>query len=427
MKIRLSILLVVASLTTAHSQINQVIEIADNYSDREFRLTGYTSTLDSGVIEFWSYQMDKKGIIIKNKKSLTRLTLPADNNWKKIMLSGRILKGANTFKFGIWCTETIEKFNVDKISLEVNEQGTWKTLDIRNGDFEFSTDSIDKVAGWELYAGHTSKIDTLTKYSGQNSILFIQEELLKYGRYAEHGNYMKLNGIDIYYETYGQGEPLLLLHGNNESIGSFRYQIDEFRKKYKVIAVDSRGQGKSTNDKKKINYQLMASDMNELLNKLGLDSTNIVGWSDGGNTGLVMAMNYPQKVKSLTTMGANLYPNKNAVAKKFLREYRWSLRFAKVLALFNPSKWKSKVIVGKMVLKEPNIKPIELNKISVPVLVLAGEKDVINENHTKLIANNIRKSKLVILKGLTHYAPQDDPNYFNREVDEFVTIVNKFR
>jgi pimeloyl-ACP methyl ester carboxylesterase len=140
-----------------------------------------------------------------------------------------------------------------------------------------------------------------------------------------------------------------------------------------------------------------------------------------------MAMNYPKKVKSLTIMGANLYPNKNAVAKKFLKEYRWSLRFAKVLALFNPSKWKSKVIVGKMVLKEPNIKPTELNKISVPVLVLAGEKDVINENHTKLIANNIRKSKLVILKGLTHYAPQDDPNYFNREVDEFVTIVNKFR
>jgi pimeloyl-ACP methyl ester carboxylesterase len=274
-----------------------------------------------------------------------------------------------------------------------------------------------------LNAGHIASIDTLTIYTGKTSLQLSQQELLKYGNFHQYGDSAWINDIKIYYEIYGEGEPLLLLHGNNESISSFKYQIDYFRKQYKVIAVDSRGQGKSSNNRKKIDYQLMAADMYELLNHLKLDSVNVIGWSDGGNTGLIMAMKYPVKVKSLTTMGANLYPNKNAVQKKFLREYRWTLRYAKVLALFNPSKWKGKVIVGKMVLKEPNIKPSELNAISIPTLILAGEKDVINEDHTKLIADNIKKNKIVILKGLTHYAPQEDPEYFNKVIAEFLTDI----
>ncbi|MFM7851628.1 MAG: alpha/beta fold hydrolase [Flammeovirgaceae bacterium] len=138
-----------------------------------------------------------------------------------------------------------------------------------------------------------------------------------------------------------------------------------------------------------------------------------------------MAMNYPTKVRSLITMGANLYPDKNAVQKKFLTEYKWALRYAKILALVNPTRWKNKVIVGKMVLKEPNINPSDLAKINIPVLVLAGEKDVINESHTHLIADHISGSKRVILKGLTHYAPQDHLDYFNKVVAEFLTSVAK--
>ena len=422
-KIKLSMIFVVISLTTVYSQINRIVEIDEKYSDKEYRLTGYINTADLGVIEFWAFQKDKKGNYIKDK--LRRETLTTENSWRKIIFYGKIQKGINTLTFGIWCTKTIKKFNVDKISLELKDKGVWKSIEIKNGDFESQWDSMSKVTGWTLYAGHTANIDTLTKYSGNASVLLTQQELLKYGDFKEHGASIQVNGVKIYYETYGEGEPLLLLHGNNESISSFRYQIDYFRKKYKVIAVDSRGQGKSSINKKQINFQLMATDMYELLNHLELDSVNLLGWSDGGNTGLIMAMKYPEKVKSLTTIGANLYPNKNAVQKKFLREYKWSLRYAKILAVFNQSKWRNKVVVGKMVLKEPNIIPMDLNKITVPVLVLAGEKDVINEGHTKLIANNIKKSKLIILKGLTHYAPQDDPNYFNKEVDEFVTSVTR--
>jgi pimeloyl-ACP methyl ester carboxylesterase len=187
-----------------------------------------------------------------------------------------------------------------------------------------------------------------------------------------------------------------------------------------VIAVDSRGQGKSSMDRKTMNYDLMAADMNALLSHLKQDSVNILGWSDGGNTGLVMAMKYPQRVKTLITMGANLYPNKKAVQKKFMREYRWTIRLVRVLALLHPNKWKTKLKVGVMVLKYPRIDPAQLKSISVPVLVMAGEKDVVNENHTRLIAANISKSKLIILKGLEHYAPQQDPKMFNKEVVSFL-------
>jgi pimeloyl-ACP methyl ester carboxylesterase len=258
--------------------------------------------------------------------------------------------------------------------------------------------------------------------SGSQSLSVTLDELLRYGDFAEHGQSLSINGATIYYETYGEGEPLLLLHGNNESITSFRYQIDELKKNYKVIAVDSRGQGKSTMDKQKLNYELMASDMNVLLDKLKIDSVNILGWSDGGNTGLVMAIKYPSKVRSLIAMGANLYPNKNAVQKKFMHDYRWTIRLVRVLVVFQPHKWKAKLRVGTMVLRYPRMKPTELKNIKAPVLVLAGEKDVINESHTKLIAANIKNSKLTILKGLTHYAPQDDPGYFNREVESFLKV-----
>lgn len=275
------------------------------------------------------------------------------------------------------------------------------------------------MAGWELSIGYQSKLRQEKKFQGNTSILLTQQELLKYGNFKEHGNFVQVNGIKLYYETYGEGEPLLMLHGNNGSIASMRHQIDELKKHYKVIAVDSRGQGHSTNNKKRINYQMMAADMNELLNTLKLDSVNILGWSDGGNTGLVMAMDYPQKVKTLAIMGANLYPDKNATDKKFLREYKLSLLMAQLMARFNPSKWRTKIIVGKMALKEPNIDPSELSNISCPVLVMAGEKDLVNESHTRLIAASISRSSLLILKNLSHFAPEEDPNLFNSSVEAF--------
>jgi pimeloyl-ACP methyl ester carboxylesterase len=420
-KILVTIILGLIICPIVHSQISHSLKIPMNYWGRNYRLTGYVKTNDSLTVKFLTTQRTIRNKFIKDK-SRKNATGDKTDKWIKIILTGKIQPTCDLFSLIILSGQNVREYNLDNISLEISQNEEWNKIELKNGDFELTSDSIGRIADWKIFPSYSAMIDKSEKYFGEQSIKLIQKDLAKYGDFREHGNIAKVNGARIYYEIYGNGEPLLLLHGNNESIGSFRYQIDEFRKHYKVIAVDSRGQGKSTLDKQKLTYDLFADDMNLLLDQLKIDSVNILGWSDGGNTGLIMAMNYPDKIKSLVTMGANLHTNKNAVKKSFLREYRWTVRLVKVLALFKPSEWKTKLRVAKMPLKYPQINPSELKNIRVPVLIMAGEKDVINQSHTELIASNISESKLVILKGLTHYAPQEAPKYFNKEVYEFLKM-----
>lgn len=125
-----------------------------------------------------------------------------------------------------------------------------------------------------------------------------QLNTLNYGDNKQAGHYASVNGINLYYETYGTGEPLILLHGNGGSINSFNKQIPFFEKYYQVIAIDSRLQGKSGGSPDNISYDLMASDFCALLDYLHIGSANVLGWSDGGIDGIVMALNCPEKVKN---------------------------------------------------------------------------------------------------------------------------------
>lgn len=423
-KILITLILGLTFSTLVHSQISQSFKISKNNWGKNYRLIGYAKANDSLTVQFLTIQRTngKKFIKDKSRKSETE---KVKSQWVKILLTGKIQRKCESLVLWILCGKNMKEFHLDDISLEIRQNGKWDRLEIKNGDFELNSDSIGHIPDWKVFPNYSVATDKSEKYSGAQSIRLVQNDLARYGAFKEYANSVKINGVDIYYEIYGKGEPMLLLHGNNESIGSFSNQIEEFKKHYKVIAVDSRGQGNSTIDKQKLTYDLLASDMNRLLVHLNIDSANILGWSDGGNTGLIMAMNYPGKVKSLITMGANLYPNKNAVKKKFLREYRWTVRLVKVLALFKPKKWSTKLKVAKMPLNYPRIDPSELRNINIPVLVMAGENDVINQEHTELIAKNIKKSKLVILKGLTHYAPQEDSKYFNTEVYEFLKDVSR--
>ena len=421
MKIQLAVILFLLSSVKILAQIEQKITINQSTFGKEFRLTGFVHSLDSGNVEFYAYQRDKNNKYIKSNSKDAKKSVLQEGNWKKVIFNGKIKKKTAVLTFGIWNTETVNQFNVDDISLEFKTNNKWHPYKLKNGDFE--NDSSGLVTGWIVREGYTDVIDTVNKVSGTQSVHFIKKDFWKYGDFSAHSSKIKLNGIEIYYEVFGMGEPLLLLHGNNESIRSFRSQIDEFRKHYKVIAVDSRGQGKSTIDKQEMNYELMAKDMNDLLEHLNIDSAHVVGWSDGGNTGLIMAMKYPDKVKTLSTMGANLFYKKGVLGKKFKQNHKLTIRLAQVFAFFNPKNWKTKVKVAKMTLKFPNIIPKELVAIKVPVLVMAGEKDVITYTHTKLIADSISNSKLIVLKGLSHYAPKEDSDYFNKEV---LTFLNNY-
>jgi pimeloyl-ACP methyl ester carboxylesterase len=239
----------------------------------------------------------------------------------------------------------------------------------------------------------------------------------RYGSNPSASGTVKLQDATLYYETYGSGEPLLLLHGDSQSIYAFLRQIPELSKHYKVIAVDTRGQGKSTDlTTGPLSYDLFANDMKQLLDSLHISKTNILGWSDGGNTGLIMAIRYPSYVNKLAITGANLEPTENAVDAKVLKEISKQL-----------GQWKKdtsahaamEVRLFTMLLNEPHISVEGLKSIKAPVLVMAGQHDVILEKHTKLIAASIPNSTLYIFKGASHYVPVEKVNEFNNEVISF--------
>ena len=344
------------------------------------------------------------------------------NEWKIYTISGKIDKSAKYLNFGgLYHRRGVFYFDAFKLYVE-GEKHSMEEVPLPEGDFEGDTGAIRKA--WFFLQNRKGFALSPTQqeaYTGKQSMTvdgshFVAEKT--FGSNDSVGRYLEVNHIRMYYETYGQGEPLLLLHGNSSSISSFSKQIPELSKHYKVIAIDSRGQGKSTENGEKFTYELFAADTKALLDKLQLDSVNILGWSDGGNIGLVMAMKYPQKVKRLAVMGANLYNNSSSVKpwvnkllKKELKELNDSI----------PNDLFRRRMIN-LLLYEPNVDEKELANIQCPVLVMAGSDDVIKEAHTKLIAGGIKHSQLVIFPKGNHYEPEERPERFNKTVLDFLNL-----
>src|SRR5262245_40141887 len=144
------------------------------------------------------------------------------------------------------------------------------------------------------------------------SIICQAQEKINYGNNPQAGNFYNNNGVKVYYEIYGEGKPVVLLHGNGGSIRSRAALIEEFSKKYKVIAFDNRWHGRSDCPAGYLTYEQMADDVDKTLQHLGIDSAYIWGHSDGGIIGLLVAIHHPDKVKKLLASGANLRPDSTA-------------------------------------------------------------------------------------------------------------------
>jgi pimeloyl-ACP methyl ester carboxylesterase len=248
-----------------------------------------------------------------------------------------------------------------------------------------------------------------------------------YGSNPLVGKYMDVNDIKVYYEIYGEGDPILLLHGNSGSIKAGEYQIPELSKHFKVIAVDSRAQGRSTDSNKEITYALMASDMNELIDKLKLGSVYIVGWSDGGNIGLELAFAHPEKVRKLITFGANytyenfmaasdsvvMNPNDSLIIKTsaFLQMYK---------AGFDRISPEIRKKLTDLTQKYPNFTKELLKQIKIPVLIVVGDHDLITLEQTIALFTNLPHSQLFIVPGATHFVPIERSKLINSEVIKFL-------
>ncbi|CAD0221146.1 alpha/beta fold hydrolase [Chryseobacterium sp. JV274] len=246
---------------------------------------------------------------------------------------------------------------------------------------------------------------------------YVQEsEQTVYGQNAAAGKYLKLQDTDLYYEIYGEGEPLILLHGNSGSIKDFYQQIPVLSKQYKVIAIDTRGQGKSIDSSKKdFTYKMFADDVKALIDQLKLNKVNITGWSDGGNTGLEFALKYPERLNKLITIGANAFPD--GVDDKLTDHFENKMLVMK--ALKDSKKFNEQRLLNIM-LTQPRIARKDLNKIGSRVLVIAGDKDVIKPEHTELIAKEIPNAELKIYSNATHMIPFENADQLNTDILNFL-------
>ena len=242
-----------------------------------------------------------------------------------------------------------------------------------------------------------------------------------YGSNDEAGSYADVNGIKLYYEIYGSGDPVLVIHGNGQSIADMAPQISHFSVDNKVIVVDTRGHGKSGLGAGELTYVQMASDYNALLDQLDVEGVNIIGWSDGGILALLLAIHYPDKVNEMATMGANLRPDSSAVDPDIsvLLEPLGEMFDEMIEKGDTSADWHHQRQVFQILITQPNI-PIEsVQKIEAPVLVIAGDKDIIRARHSLEIFENLPKAHLAILPGQTHWAPATDPDMFNGMVSRF--------
>lgn len=238
-----------------------------------------------------------------------------------------------------------------------------------------------------------------------------------YGRNEKAGKYVNTRGFRMYYETYGKGEPLLIVHGNGGSINNFLYQIPFFSQHYKVILADSRAQGKSVDTKDSLSYEMITDDLNALLDTLHLDSCYVIGWSDGGIEGLMLAIHHPEKVKKLAVTGANLSPDTSAVDAF---AYNWAIgENASLQSKTKTPEVKNQIKLAHLLSYEPHIPLTQLKTISCPTLVIGGDHDVIRPKHTMLIAGNIPNSALWILPQSGHSTPIFYKDDFNKVVYRF--------
>ncbi len=233
--------------------------------------------------------------------------------------------------------------------------------------------------------------------------------------------YVFCRGFRLYYQEFGEGEPLILLHGNGENGDYFSNQIEIFSQRYRVITPDTRGHGKSGRGAGPLNFQVFADDLNEFMEALKLPSAHILGFSDGGNTALVFAMKYPQRVRSLILNGADLTP----WGVKLTTQVPIVLGHAAftALGLFSRTARQKSEIMNLMV-NHPNLKPEQLREIQAPTLVLVGERDMIRGKHSRLIAENIPGAKMKVLPKCDHFAASKNPALFNKAVLEFLQQVN---
>ena len=222
--------------------------------------------------------------------------------------------------------------------------------------------------------------------------------------------------IKNFYIEKGSGFPLILLHGNGEDHSYFEHQLDYFSKRYRVIALDTRGHGSSPRGCGEFNIARFAEDLYYFMIAHSIKKAHILGFSDGANIAIKFAIKYPEMVDKLILNGGNLFPAgvKRSAQLPIEIGFKLACLFAKKSVVAK----KNAEILGLMV-NDPNIDPGELCGIKAKTLVIAGTRDLILKKHTELIAESIPGAKLNFVEG-NHFVANKNSDDFNTVVETFL-------
>lgn len=225
--------------------------------------------------------------------------------------------------------------------------------------------------------------------------------------------------MDIYYEVIGKGFPVVCLHGNGEDHHIFDELVEVLSKQYQLICIDSRYHGKSIHQGK-LSYDEMMKDVIKVVDDLQLEAYDVIGFSDGGIISLLLGMN-DQRLKHIVSIGANTKPQMIKGTYRFMIY----LEMFCLLPFFYHKKARLTWKFTKLMLKEPQIEYSLLQNIKIPVLVMAGEFDMIKESDTRKIGESLPYGIVKIIKGGNHFLLRDSFQQTIKEIQLFLSACHQ--
>ena len=242
---------------------------------------------------------------------------------------------------------------------------------------------------------------------------------------AEQSGFAPVNGIKIWYASFGRGEPVILLHGGLANSDYWGDQVRALQKHYHVVVMDSRGHGRSTRDEKPYGYDLMASDVLGLMDHLKIGKAAIVGWSDGAIIGLDIAMHHPERVTKLFAFAANSDPGGvkdvgqspvfTAYIARAEKEYEALSTTPKEYQAFLDQ-------ISHMWASQPHWTAADLAKITTPTWIVDADHDeAIKRENTLFMADRIPDAELLLLPGVSHFGFIQDPDQFSFAIVHFLS------
>lgn len=242
---------------------------------------------------------------------------------------------------------------------------------------------------------------------------------------ADQG-YVEHDGAQIWYAAYGSGPAVILLHGGLGHSGNWGYQVPALvRSGYRAVVIDSRGHGRSTRDARPFTYELMASDVAAVMDRLDLEQAALVGWSDGACIAMVLAAHAPARAAGVFFFACNMDPSGTKEITEFTPILQRCIgRHVKDYAQLSATPEQFDAFsdaVGLMQKTQPNYSAQDLAQISVPVVIVQSEHDeFIKREHAEYLARSIPDAEFVMLQGVSHFAPLQRPEQFNSAVLAFL-------